>query len=327
LRRFKSTGEKPPYPTKQDSRKESNSSGKWQKGVKDDSSSRLDASVNAVTKPTISVALEPGTPSISVRIEGVVRDLIVDTGSNISILQPGILKSEFKFTDSRLYGVTGETLDVKGRQTVSFVLGGRKFNHQFLVCSLPTEAAGLIGMDFLKESGAIVNFEWNKMSLTDIGKAPRAEGTTLNKGTAFTIFLEGKEGHSPQPTRLEAQHMDKQVPADSPHERTSSPARENITMAPRSQQVVIGKVEFEKAKEPQNANLSQKPKREKNPDPLSRDSVQHEQSRDAFCQKQKPGNYRNRSEFFQDKDDVMYRRQRNGKHQLVLQTLVQEPQP
>jgi hypothetical protein len=74
--------------------------------------------------------------------------------------------------------------------------------------------------------------------------------------------------------------MDKQVPAESPRKRTFSPAkarlvrtRENITMAPRSQNVVIGKVKFQKAKEPQNANLSRKPERKKNTDPLSRDNV------------------------------------------------------
>ena len=65
------------------------------------------------------------------------------------------------------------------------MLGGREFNHQLLVCSLPTEAEGLLGIDFLKESGAIVDRECNKMSLTDIGKVPRANGTTLNKGTAL----------------------------------------------------------------------------------------------------------------------------------------------
>jgi hypothetical protein len=123
------------------------------------------------------------------------------------------------------------------------------------VCSQPTEAAGLIGTDFLKV-GAIINLECDKMSLTDIGKAPRADGTTLDRGTAFTIFLEGKEGHSPQPIRREVQGTDKQVPAENPRERISSSARtwlvrarENITMAPRSQHVVIGKIESEKTKE------------------------------------------------------------------------------
>jgi len=85
----------------------------------------------------------------------------------------------------RPYGVTGETLDVKGRQSVSFVLGGREFNNQFVVCSLYTDAEGLLGMDFLKESGAIVELECNKMSLTDIGKVPRAKGRTVNTGTAL----------------------------------------------------------------------------------------------------------------------------------------------
>jgi len=121
--------------------------------VKQDTSSRLEATVNAVTRPAVSVALEHGTPSISVRIEGEVRVLIIDTGSNISILQRGVSKREVRHTDMRPYGVTGETLDVKGRQAVSFVLGGREFNHQFVVCSLPTDAEGLLGMDFLKESG------------------------------------------------------------------------------------------------------------------------------------------------------------------------------
>ena len=69
-----------------------------------------------------SVLLEQGTPSISVDIEGVGRRLIVDTGSNISILQPGISRSAVEFTHVRPYGVTGEILDIKGQQTVSLVV-------------------------------------------------------------------------------------------------------------------------------------------------------------------------------------------------------------
>jgi len=107
-----------------------------------------------------------------VRIEGEVRVLIIDTGSNISILQRGVSKSEVRLNDMRPYGVTGETLDVKGRQAVSFVLGGREFNHQFLVCSLLTEAEGLLGMDFLKESGAVADLECKKRHLQTLESAP-----------------------------------------------------------------------------------------------------------------------------------------------------------
>jgi len=75
--------------------------------------------------------MEQGTPSIKSDIEGVERSLIIDTGSDVSILQPGISNNALRSTTLRPYGVNGETLDVKGRQTVSLDLGGRKFDHTF----------------------------------------------------------------------------------------------------------------------------------------------------------------------------------------------------
>jgi len=216
--------------------------------VKEGNSSRHEATVNAVIRPAVSFALDHGTPSISVRIKGEVRVFIIDTGSNISILQPCVSKSEVRHTDMGPYGITGETREVKGRQAVSFVLGGHEFNHQFLVCSLPTEAEVLLGIDFLKESGAIVDLECNKMSLAHIGKVSRANGTTLKKGTAL---------HCTHCTREEARCMDEQVPADSPREGTSNPvrtwpvkAKDNVTMTPRRQQVVTGELELDQEQEP-----------------------------------------------------------------------------
>jgi len=143
------------------------------RGVKEDSSSRLKAPENAVTRPVVSVQLEHGTPFIWVDIEGVSRNLILDTGSNISILQPGVSKSDMRVATEKPYGVTGETLDIKGRQFVSFVLNGREFNHTILVCSLPSNAAGLLGMDFIKGSGATIDFQCCKMSFADVSRVPR----------------------------------------------------------------------------------------------------------------------------------------------------------
>ena len=70
-------------------------------------------------------------------------------------------------------------------------------------------------MDFLKEAGAIVDIDCNKIH-SHIGKVPRGNGTTLKEITALTVFMEGKEGHSPQPTRQEARCMDKQVSQPTP---------------------------------------------------------------------------------------------------------------
>ena len=105
-----------------------------------------------------SVLLDHGIPSISVDTEGVARRLILDTWSNVSIMQPGISGTVVQFTHVRPYAVTGEVLYIKGQQTVSFVVDGREFNHTFLVCSLPTDAAGLLGTYFFKQSRCLNRF-------------------------------------------------------------------------------------------------------------------------------------------------------------------------
>jgi len=61
--------------------------------VSEGSSLHLYAPENAVNRPTASVLLEQGTPTITAEIEGVQQDLILDTGSNISLLQPGVSRS------------------------------------------------------------------------------------------------------------------------------------------------------------------------------------------------------------------------------------------
>jgi len=118
--------------------------------------------------------LEHGTPSITLEIEGKWQRLIVDTGSKVSILQPGVSRRDLMDNSLRPFGVNGESLDVKDQQLVSFTLGERKFDHMFLVCPLPTEAAGLIGTDFLEKTGAKINFECGRFALADVGEAPVA---------------------------------------------------------------------------------------------------------------------------------------------------------
>ena len=101
------------------------------RGVEDDNSHRLTVPEKAVTVKKVKTAMEHGTPAIKADIEGVERSLFIDTVSDVSILKPGILNANNRDTTLRPYGVTGETLDVKGRQTVSLGLGGRKFDHTF----------------------------------------------------------------------------------------------------------------------------------------------------------------------------------------------------
>ena len=64
--------------------------GKRLRGEGEGSSLHLDTHGNAVERPTVSVLLEHGSPTVSLEIEGEPKRLIVDTGSNVSILQPGV---------------------------------------------------------------------------------------------------------------------------------------------------------------------------------------------------------------------------------------------
>ena len=150
------------------------------------------------------------------------RSLIIDTGSNVSILQPGISQSDMKHSPLRPFGVTGETLQVKGQQHVSFVLGESRLDHTFLVCSLPTDAAGLLGTDFLERTGASINFECGKMALAAIDKAPRAYKVIPAKSAALTVFTEGEARRSPQPTRREEPHTEGHPSNDPRSEMTAS---------------------------------------------------------------------------------------------------------
>ena len=125
--------------------------------MKEDSSFHLRSPSNTVTTPTASVLLECGTPSVLVNIEVKMRRLMLDTGSNVSILQPGVSRSDVSVTSLKPYGVTGEALDIKGRQSVSFELDRSEFRHTFLVYELPMDMAGLLSTDFMQETGAVID--------------------------------------------------------------------------------------------------------------------------------------------------------------------------
>ena len=99
---------------------------------------------------TVRVQSIAGAPTIQAKITGFHRVFVLDTGSGISIIQPGIYASEVKPTNLSPFGVTGRELKIAGIKDVTFHLNGRKFSHQFCVCSLPTDAYGINGMYFYR---------------------------------------------------------------------------------------------------------------------------------------------------------------------------------
>jgi hypothetical protein len=128
----------------------------------------------------------------------------------MSLIQPGISSTDIRATPLKPYGVTGEPLDIQGRQTISLTLGGRKYSHTFLVSTLPTEAAGLSGTDFLEATGAAIDFDHCKCSFpTPAGQLGRtvvrprsAQCSLFSRGVKKdTALSPGKQTHRSQPPR------------------------------------------------------------------------------------------------------------------------------
>jgi len=97
-----------------------------------------------------------GSPDIRCIIEGRPRVILVDTGSSVSLIQSGVSTSKLNQAIVKPFGVTGDELRVKGDQRVSFTINGEEFVHVFCVCTIPTEADAILGMDFLRKAEAWV---------------------------------------------------------------------------------------------------------------------------------------------------------------------------
>jgi len=130
------------------------------------------------------------------KIEGRAKRLILDTGSNVSILQPGVSDREIQESPLKPFGVTGEALEVVGQQLVSFTLGEKGLSHTFLVCPLPTKVAGLLGMDFFEKFRAEISVNDRILRWSDKPEVLRESPGTREKRTALTVFVQDKARHS-----------------------------------------------------------------------------------------------------------------------------------
>jgi len=104
--------------------------------------------------------------------------------------------------------------------------------------------------DFFEKTGTEINFECGKMSLADIDQVSRVYTVPPVGHASLTVFAEGKVRHSPQPSKTETRHTDEQFSASLGFEKTVQPekswlvkATENITVAPRCRQIVLGKLD------------------------------------------------------------------------------------
>jgi hypothetical protein len=197
---------------------------------------------NTVGEITTRLRVVQGAPTIRVEVDGAQRNFIVDTGSSISLIQPDVSASVIREAGVAPIGVTGAQLRLKGEQVVEFGFHGCMFRYPFQVCSLPTDADGLVGMDLLIHLKARLDRD----TLTLTVKEP-----TVARPVVFTVFA-GREG--PPTSVAEANGRRRNVGRQDavmrrrPDELTlREPDARVVTLpetrrvAPRTQQVVKGR--------------------------------------------------------------------------------------
>jgi hypothetical protein len=161
--------------------------------------------------------------------------------------------------------VAGKELEIQGVQEVLFHLDGKKFSHQFCVCSLPTDADGTIGMDFLAEENAHLNLEKSQLRLsgTKCNKGFENQRTRQAKGKAshgaLTVFLRRNgdcRREEPVAKVRKVEEMREQefklLPLAVEVLEGKSwivKTTETIKLAPRVKQIIVGKLKMPKRRE------------------------------------------------------------------------------
>jgi len=94
---------------------------------------------------------------LEIDIEGKCHLVLVDSGASLSAMKPGISSSELQHTQTAAKGITGNKLKTTETQFITFRVGSKTFNHEFLIAPLDVEYSGILGVDILKRMEAKVD--------------------------------------------------------------------------------------------------------------------------------------------------------------------------
>jgi hypothetical protein len=102
-------------------------------------------------------------PIVRAVIEGRPCTILLDTGSSISLIQPGVSVSGMSRASATPFGMTGDELSVRGEQLVTFTINGETYSHEFCVCDLSTDAEAIIETDFLSKMNANLDLKAGRL--------------------------------------------------------------------------------------------------------------------------------------------------------------------
>jgi len=102
---------------------------------------------------------------LEISIEGKRHFVLVDSGASLSVLKPGISSSKLVPTQTAAKGITGKKLRIIGTQIITFCVGSKTFEHEFLIAPLEVDYSGVLGVDVLKRMEAKVDLRTSTLVL------------------------------------------------------------------------------------------------------------------------------------------------------------------
>jgi hypothetical protein len=88
---------------------------------------------------------------LEVQVEGELQQFLIDSGTSLSLVKPGVSRAEVKPTDLAARGITGTKSKSLGVQDIKIKLGNRTYTHEFLMTPLNVEYSGVLGLDILRQ--------------------------------------------------------------------------------------------------------------------------------------------------------------------------------
>ena len=102
---------------------------------------------------------------LETEIEGKLHLVLVDSGASLSVMRPKVSNAELHPTQTAAKGITGNKLKITGNQVITFRVGSKTFEHEFLIAPLEVEYSGILGVDILKRMEARVDLRTNTLVL------------------------------------------------------------------------------------------------------------------------------------------------------------------
>jgi hypothetical protein len=103
--------------------------------------------------------------TVGVTVRGKMYRFMIDSGTEISLIQPYVWDMPVNHTLHMFRGITGDLLRAESACDFQFKLGSRCYTHSFVVAALPIERDGILGLDWMRSLRVKINFAHDQLEV------------------------------------------------------------------------------------------------------------------------------------------------------------------